>query len=202
MLLSALELDGKPVLQATVRDITERKQSEATLRLQSAALEAAANAIVITDQNGTILWVNPAFAALTGYTSQEAVGQNPRILNGGKQDEAFYRKLWQTISSGQVWSGILTNRRKDGGLYVEEMTITPLRNRDGGITHYIAIKHDVTARQRAEEELRFKNVLLEAQQDASINGILVVDDKARILIHNHRFAEIWGLPGKTRRRQN
>jgi PAS domain S-box-containing protein len=153
VLLCALELDGKRVLQGSVRDITERKRSEASLRLQSAALEAAANAIVITDHTGTILSVNPAFTALTGYTTQEAVGQNPRILKGGKQDEAFYRKLWQTISSGQVWSGEMTNRRKDGSLYAEEMTITPLRNADGRIVRYIAIKQDISERKRAQAEL-------------------------------------------------
>jgi PAS domain S-box-containing protein len=135
-------------------DVTERKQTEEALRLQSAALEAAANAIVITDQSGNILRVNAAFTALTGYTAQEVIGLNPRLLKSGRQDEVFYRNLWQTISSGQVWSGQLTNRRKDGSAYVEEMTITPLRNGDGAIARYIAIKQDITARKQAEEELR------------------------------------------------
>src|ERR1039458_8747151 len=161
VLLSAMELDGKPVLQAVVRDITERKRSEESLRSQSAALEAAANTIVITDHNGTIQSVNPAFTALTGYTAPEAVGQNPRILKGGQQDEAFYQNLWQTISSGQVWSGELTNRRKDGSLYAEEMTITPLRNADGTIARYIAIKQDISGRKRAEEELRASQQIIE-----------------------------------------
>ncbi len=134
-------------------DITKRRQDEDALRLQSAALEAAANAIVITDNNGTIQSVNPAFTALTGYTAQEAIGQNPRILKGGKEDEAFYRNLWQTISSGQVWSGEMTNRRKDGSLYVEEMTITPLRNADGVVARYIAIKQDITQRKQLEARL-------------------------------------------------
>ena len=91
--------------QALQAEITERKRTEEQLRVQATALDAAANAIMITDHSGTIQSVNPAFTALTGYTAPEAVGQTPRILNGGKQDEAFYRDLWQTISSGQVWSG-------------------------------------------------------------------------------------------------
>src|SRR5208337_1871544 len=128
----------------TFRDITERKRTEEQLRVQTTALDAAANAIVITDHNGTIQSVNPAFTALTGYTAQEVVGQNPRILKSGKQDEAFYQNLWQTISSGQVWNGEVTNRRKDGSLYVEDMTITPLRNGDGVIARYIGIKQDIT----------------------------------------------------------
>ncbi len=134
-------------------DITERKNTEKILRWQSTALEAAANAIVITDQHGTIQFVNPAFTALTGYTAAEAVGQNPRILKSGEQDDAFFRDLWRTISSGQVWSGVLTNRRKDGSRYAEEMTITPVQTAEGAIVRYIAIKQDVTERKRLEARL-------------------------------------------------
>ena len=96
------------------QDITERKNAEAKLRLQSAALEAVAIGIVITDPEGTILWVNPGFTALTGYTAEEALGQNPRLLKSGKHDQPFYRNLWNTIIAGKVWHGELTNRRKDG----------------------------------------------------------------------------------------
>jgi PAS domain S-box-containing protein len=151
--LADWQADAGHFYTGIIRDITRRRRSEESLRLQSAALEAAANAIVITDHHGTIQSVNSAFTALTGYTAQEVVGQNPRILRGGNHDEAFYRNLWQTISSGQVWSGELTNRRKDGSLYAEEMTITPLRDADGVIARYIAIKQDITARKRAAAEL-------------------------------------------------
>jgi PAS domain S-box-containing protein len=142
-------------------DVTARKQGEEVLRLQNATLEAAANAIVIADQSGNILWVNAAFTDLTGYTAQEVLGKNPRLLKSGKQDEAFYRNLWQTISSGQVWRGELTNRRKNGSLYAEEMTITPVRSADGVITRYIAIKQDVTKRKRVEEALRASQQIIE-----------------------------------------
>src|SRR5665811_1816887 len=104
----------------------ERRSSEAKLRLLSAALEAAASGIVITNPEGTILWVNPAFTAVTGYTAEEAVGQNPRLLKSGKHARPFYSDLWNTILAGKVWHGELTNRRKDGTRYVEEMTITPV----------------------------------------------------------------------------
>jgi len=138
-----------------------RKRTGEQLRVQATALDAAANAIFITDHNGVIQSVNPAFTALTGYTAGEAVGQNPRLLKSGKQDEAFYRNLWQTISSGQVWSGQLTNRRKDGSLYTEEMTITPLRDAAGAIARYIAIKQDISERKRAEEALRASQQIIE-----------------------------------------
>ena len=174
-------------------DITERKRSEESLRLQSAALEAAANAIVITDRNGTIQSVNSAFTALTGYTALEAVGQNPRILKGGKQDEAFYRKLWQTISSGQVWTGELTNRRKDGSLYAEEMTITPLRNPDGVIIRYIAIKQDITERKRAAESLRQSEEQFRAMFDLASVGIAQSDPHTEQWLRvNKKMCEITG----------
>jgi PAS domain S-box-containing protein len=168
-------------------------RSEESLRSQSAALEAAANAIVITDHDGTIQSVNPAFTTLTGYTAPEAIGQNPRILKGGKQDEAFYRNLWQTISSGQVWSGELTNRRKDGSLYVEEMTITPLRNADGVIARYIAIKQDITERKRAEEALRQSEEQFRAMFDLASVGIAQADPRTgQWLRVNKKMCEITG----------
>ncbi len=148
--------NGQPLhIQSVVRDITRRIQAEEQLRLQSAALEAAANAIVITDHEGLIEWVNPSFNTLTGFDSSEAIGKNPRELTkSGMQDRAFYKALWDTILSGQVWHGELLNRRKDGSLYNEEITITPLLNQQGEISHFIAVKQDITERKRAEDALR------------------------------------------------
>ncbi|MDE2180349.1 MAG: PAS domain S-box protein [candidate division NC10 bacterium] len=131
-------------------EIAERRQGEQRLRLQSAALESAANAIVITDREGNIIWVNPAFATLTGYTSEEVLDRNPSLLKSGKHDENFYRHLWETILAGQVWHGEIINRRKDGSLYIEDQTITPVRDKRGDITHFIAIKQDISERRRAE----------------------------------------------------
>ena len=180
--------------QALQTEIAERKRSEESLRLQSAALEAAANAIVITDQAGNILWVNAAFTAFTGYTAPEVAGRNPRLLKSGNHDAAFYRNLWQTISAGQVWSGEMSNRRKDGSVYAEEMTITPLRNADGVITRYIAIKQDITKRKQAEEALRLteerNRSIIESAQDAFIN----IDASGRIGNWNRQAESIFGWP--------
>jgi PAS domain S-box-containing protein len=146
---------GRPVRSmATIEDITERKQAEETVRLQSAALAAAANAIVITDQRGRIEWVNRAFSDLTGYAAADALGKNPRLLKSGQQEPAFYTTLWNTILAGDIWHGELVNRRKDGGLYHEDMTITPLRDAGGAVTHFIAIKQDITERKRLEVQFR------------------------------------------------
>lgn len=130
--------------------------------IQAAALNAAANAIVITDREGRISWVNPAFTSLTGYTPQEVIGHTPNVLKSGQHDAVFYRNLWDTILSGKVWSGEIINRRKDGTFYVEETTITPVRSTAGEITHFVAIKQDITARTNAElalakSEARFRN---------------------------------------------
>jgi len=133
-------------------DITKRKRAEENVRLQTAALESAANAVLITDARGTIQWVNRAFTALTGYSFDEALDQTPRLLKSGKQDRVFYESLWKTIAAGDVWSGEIINRRKNGELYTEEMTIGPVRSTSGDITNFIAIKQDVSERKRAEEE--------------------------------------------------
>ena len=155
VLLSRVQSGGKTFLQATVRDITKRKQAEAALRLESAALEATANAIVITDREGTIEWVNAAFTTFTGYTAAEAIGKNPRqLIKSGKHKPAFYKNLWNTILAGKVWQGELVNRRKDGSLYTDEMTITPLKDERGEITHFIAVKQDITQRKLLEAQFR------------------------------------------------
>jgi PAS domain S-box-containing protein len=132
----------------------ERKQAEVHLRLQSAALESAANATLITDRAGNVIWVNPAFTRLTGYSAQEIAGQNPRLLKSGKQDQAFYQNLWETILAGRVWHAEMVNRRKDTSLYTEESTITPVLDERGEITHFIAVKQDITERKELESQLR------------------------------------------------
>lgn len=136
---------------ALVSDITERKLAEDELRLKSAALESADNAVMITDRNGAIIWVNPAFTRLTGYSFAEVADGNPRALRGDIHDEQFYRDLWETILSGKVWRGEMVNRRKDGVLYHEEQTITPVTDSRGRIGYFIAIKQDITERKHAEQ---------------------------------------------------
>jgi len=148
--------DGKPFQYVAIRtDITEHKRVEERLRLQSSALESVANAIVITDLDGKVEWVNPAFTKLSGYATEEAVGRNPReLLNSGHHDGAFFETMWATILAGDIWEGEIVNRRKDRTTYTEHQTITPVRDADGTIEHFVAIKEDVTQRQHLEEQLR------------------------------------------------
>lgn len=136
----------------TLTDISERKKAEEEIHLKSEALEATANAVIITDLNGTIRWANHAFEFLSGYTVLEAIGKNPgELVNSGKQSTQVYRKMWDLILAGSVWSGELINRKKSGELYHEEMTITPVSNSANEITNFIAVKSDITERKKAEE---------------------------------------------------
>jgi len=169
-------VDGKPVSTRSIfRDITERKRAEALLSLRTKALETAANGIVITDRNGQVVWVNAAFTALTGYSGEEVIGQHTRVLKSGRQDPKNYQDLWTTILAGKVWHGELINRCKDGSLYTEEMTITPVRDERGEVSHFIAIKQDVTERKRAQEALGASETRYRRLFEASRDGILLLD---------------------------
>ncbi len=151
--LSPVKIPSGVIFTNIIRDLTIRKEAEEQLRLQSVALESAANGILITDRNGNIQWVNPAFSKMTGYSVDEVIGKNPRIQKSGLVSQEIFTNLWRTIISGNVWHGELINRRKDGSTMTEEQTIAPVRDGSGQIIHFIAIKQDITERKRAEEVL-------------------------------------------------
>jgi len=136
------------------RQIAERVQTEEAHSRLATAVDQSAESIVITDTEGTILYVNPAFKRITGYSQDEAIGRTPRILQSGTHDVAFYESLWATISAGEVWQGRFVNKRKDGAPYTEEATISPVRGEDGTIGHYVAVKRDVTAELELESRYR------------------------------------------------
>jgi PAS domain S-box-containing protein len=147
--------EGKVIgMLGTYEDITERKRAEAERTRLITAIEQSAEAVVITDTKGVIEYVNPAFTWITGYSREEALGQNTRMLKSGKQDPGFYQQLWATVLKGEVWHGELINQRKDGKLYTEEMNITPVRDARGKVTHFIATKQDVTERKSLEMQVR------------------------------------------------
>jgi diguanylate cyclase (GGDEF)-like protein/PAS domain S-box-containing protein len=183
---------------------SELSEAVKHLNLQAAALEAAANAIVITDCHGTIMWVNHAFTTMTGYSKEEILGKNARLLKSGEQPESYYAELWSTISSGKVWKGEIVNRRKDGATYSEEMTITPLTRDLGNAvdTHFIAIKQDITERMRAqdalvESERRYRS-LFENMLEGVAYCETLFDDRGRpidfvYLDVNNAFGTLTGL---------
>jgi PAS domain S-box-containing protein len=155
-LLSAdlIDIGGKLCAISTTIDITEQKKAEADMRSLVTAIEQSADTIVITDFNGTIQYCNPAFEKVTGYSKEEAIGQNPRVLKSGKHSKEFYENMWATIRQGTFWSGHLINKRKDGSFYEEDATISPIRDNSGKISGFVAVKRDVTERRQLEDQLR------------------------------------------------
>ena len=152
---AVLTKDGSlAAIQGMARDITTRKQAEESQARLATVVEQAMETIVITDVDGTIIYVNPAFEKITGYTRSEALGLNPRLLQSGKQDAAFYRKMWAMLTAGRVWSGHFINKRKDGTLYEEEATISPVFGAAGKIINYVAVKRDVTREKMLEAQNR------------------------------------------------
>ena len=169
-----LDEQGNPLsLSGIVQDITERKRAEEALLIRGAAMDNAANAIVITDTRGTIIYTNPAFEKLTGYLSHEAVGKNPReLVKSGAQDDDFYRDMWEEILNGRVWHGEIKNRRKDGSVYDEEMTIAPVTGPNGDLRNFVAIKLDITERKFAEEIMALRVRLLKFSDTHTLDDLL------------------------------
>ncbi|MEF8785316.1 MAG: PAS domain S-box protein [Haloarculaceae archaeon] len=145
----------------TIQDITARKERERELKMFREAVEQAGHAVIVTDASGTIEYVNPAFEELTEYDREEAIGETPAILNSGEHDQEFYRDLWGTILSGDVWKGELINQRKSGEKYVIDQTIAPLEDDNDEITHFVAINRDITELKEQERELKRQNERLE-----------------------------------------
>lgn len=151
--LKRIELAGKQVVLAVSYDITERKRAEDQLRKLSLAVEQSPESIVITDLEGRIEYVNEAFVRATGFERHEVIGDNPRVLQSGKTPGETYRSMWATLQRGETWRGEFINRRKDDGEYDEMAIISPLRQPDGSISHYVAVKADVTEKKRLRAEL-------------------------------------------------
>jgi diguanylate cyclase (GGDEF)-like protein/PAS domain S-box-containing protein len=180
------------------RDVTARRRTASQLQLQSAALEAAANGIVITDRHGAIVWANHAFTTMTGYSKEEVLGKNHRLLKSGEQTESYYAELWSTISAGKIWHGELVNRRKDGTTYTEEMTITPVTQDLGSATdtYFIAIKQDITERKKAEETTQRLASIVEFSEDAIItknmDGTITSWNRGAEKIYGYTSGEVVG----------
>jgi PAS domain S-box-containing protein len=136
-----------------IRDVSERKRAERNLQRLKQAVEQSAESIIITDPQGTIRYVNPAFEALTGYSRAEAIGNNPRMLKSGVQDQEFYRELWSALERGEVWRGSFVNKRKDGTLFEEEATISPVHDEQGTLVSYVAVSRYVGRERQLEEQL-------------------------------------------------
>jgi len=165
-------------------DITERKKAEAQISKLFSAVEQCPVSIVITDTNGTIEYVNPEFSLITGYSFEESIGQNPRILKSGEHGPEVYKGLWKTITSGKVWYGELHNRKKNGELYWEHVSISPVRDTRDVITHFVGVKEDITKRRKAEDQikssLKEKEILLQEIHHRVKNNLQVIISLLRL----------------------
>ena len=187
--LSSVQLDNEWHAIAIIRDITRRKENETKLQLFSEAVKQNPATIVITNEEGDIEYANPKFESTTGYSLEEVKGKNPRILKSGEQSEAFYQDLWQTITQGKTWHGEFHNRKKNGALYWEEARISPIKDKEGNITHYVGIKEDITDKKQMISDLHIKeNAIM-----SSINGMILIDLDGNVAFVNNAFLDIWNI---------
>ncbi len=204
--------NGHPLrVSGSSQDVTERKQIEKQIEKLALAVEQSPESIMITNLDGRIEYVNRAFTRHSGYSADEAIGQSPRLLNSGLTSPDTYQALWRTIRQGQVWEGEFVNRRKDGGLFVQRAKITPLRQPDGQVTHYIALQEDISEQKRMAEELEAYRNELEQRVDARTRELRrqsrflralidhlphqawLKDVEGRILTANRALAQSYGL---------
>ncbi len=169
-------------------------------RLLMHALEQSPATIIVTDVEGKIVYANPKFSATTGYTAKEAIGQNPRLLKSGETSQDEYRLLWKSIKAGKEWRGVFHNRRKDGSLYWERASISPVLDSKGKIAHFMAVKEDITQFMEADAARRRMAAGIDAVFNALPLAILLVDASGNIQLANRVVEKLFGtaLPRGTR----
>ncbi len=177
-----------------LNDTTERKRADAKLRQLSSAVEQSPVSIVITNVAGAIEYVNSKFLEVTGYSLEEVLGQNPRILKSNNKSSADYKELWETITAGREWRGEFLNKTKRGDLFWESACISPILDASDRITHFLSVKEDITWRKQVEEKQFLTATLMNLMTELSLLAFYVVDNRTdKIVYFNHRFCEIWGI---------
>jgi len=174
------------------RNIDARKAAETEMRKLSTAVDKAADMIVITDNRGIIEYVNPAFETITGYTRAEAAGKTPRILKSGIHGEEFYRELWDSVLAGNIYRNVFVNRKKNGELYYDECTITPMRNEENIITHFIATAKVITDRILAENALRESEERMRTITQMAASAIVMIDAGGAVSFWNPAAERLLG----------
>ena len=193
---SSVPIDKNGTITGSVvvfSDITERKKAEEELQKLSSAIEQSQVSVVITDPDGVIEYVNPKFSEVTGYRFDEAVGQNPRVLNAGTQSPEFYKDMWGTIKAGRVWQGEFANKKKNGEVFWENATISPLRNKEEQITHFVAVKEDITERKQAEEARKNSEQRLAQIINFLPDPTWVIDSQGKVVAWNQAMERLTGI---------
>lgn len=191
---------GRRTFTGIIRDLTKRKQAEAalhvserSLRMLSLAVEQSPVSVLITEPSGEIIYVNPKFTEVTGYAPAEVLGKNPRLLKSGEQPPEFYRDLWATITAGRDWRGEFSNRKKNGELFWEYAVIAPIQDEHGVLTHFVAIKEDITARKRAEAALHASNRRMQQVLEVETVGVMFWDVATGVMVDaNDTFLRVMG----------
>jgi PAS domain S-box-containing protein len=188
VLNNLINYEGKPALLGTMLDITDRIKAEQRNRIMSQLLLSLNDAVVLTDENGNILEVNDAFCRITGYSKDEVIGKNPRILKSGLHDANFYKEMWNSILTKGYWKGEIINKKKNGEFYFALLSISSIKDEVHGLTYYLGIQSDMTERKKAEEQIRYQANLLENVNDA----IIAADLNYRITSWNKAAEKMYG----------
>lgn len=192
--VSEMRLGSRRSFVGIIRDITEQKKAQVRLNQLSRAVEQSPASVMITDTRGNIEYVNPKFSQVTGYSFEEVKGKNPRIIKSGEMPAKFYKQLWETITAGKEWRGELHNKKKNGELFWELASISPIKNEEGVVKHYLAVKEDITQRKQTEMELKKEIMFKQLLKDVAVasNEALVMEDAARVCLD--RVCELSGWP--------
>nr|WP_280712781.1 PAS domain S-box protein [Desulfobaculum xiamenense] len=191
--LSPIKTGDEIQIIASIRDVTEQKKAQEVIKKLSQVVEQCPISVVITDRDGIIEYVNPSFCDVTGYSPEEILGHNPRILSSGKTPRSVYEDLWKTILDGQAWKGSFHNRRKNGEVYWESATIAPILNDTGKVTHFVAVKEDITERMLMEEAVRESEVKYRELVENANSIILKLDRSGNVTFFNEYAQEFFGF---------